>query len=70
MAQCYSTPPPSMHPAHADRRHGKAPAMGARQGEAFVRLCHVEALHAAGRNDEARRALFEADQKLAERAAR
>lgn len=44
--------------------------VGTEEGEAFVRLCHVEALHAGGRNDEARRALFEADQKLAERAAR
>lgn len=44
--------------------------VGTEEGEAFVRLCHVEALSAAGRAEEARLALFRADEKLAERAAR
>ncbi|MEZ4293911.1 MAG: AAA family ATPase [Polyangiaceae bacterium] len=44
--------------------------LGTEEGEAFIRLTHVEALRAAGRIDEARAALFEADAKLSARAAR
>lgn len=41
---------------------------GTEEGEAFIRLAHVEALMAAGRTEAARAALFEADTLLAVRA--
>ncbi|MBK8257082.1 MAG: AAA family ATPase [Polyangiaceae bacterium] len=42
--------------------------LGTEEGEAYIRLTHVEALHSAGRTEAARAALFEADARLSTRA--
>ena len=50
--------------ASAERAMAALREVGAEEGEAFVRLSFTEALQAAGRTEEARAALFEADAAL------